>query len=642
MIFPPSTEGLHMAIEYFGNAVLYFFMISDLRLHGSIGPVEYFAFVGGASASNTYFYEEGPSSIRFFSRGNEFTMTNEGVYYKGTGGSFCEYMFGVEKPLKDLMKKTVSNRLIMFGAFLDDNEKVVFTNDTEGRDTFYRLFLQGHAVKNYYFFVSSDRSGDYKKIQKHILLAVGKFLKRTSLIAEDLNTELVEGFLSELKEQNSTVFIFKLIHSANLQFYRTFTELYSEKRLLSPGEELYIEDVVKRYNIDRYQQERMKIDIMYRHPDNKRVVDEYRDLLLSGISKDTFQNSEFARLRRLRTLGIRNDIPSVLFDTLDELLLRGKKIQEIEEPEYLKETRSILQSIFFKDPSLRKHIINEDIVRLIKAKQIAYSKGDKSFEHILLGTVKACDEIARETNDFSLFEEFTSIVTYFDRYDNVHTLLSQVAFMENVAFTEDSLRSLIGNKKEFDKLDVKLFDDIFIKELLNNKYITSYGREKINAISKGIKKISTGEASLRDVISDLKMVTDEERLYHQVHAALKERMRSFFPGLGTKNGREKVREDIARELAGKGIVTEVSKKLFAMVFIDLGKESFYLNHLLPLIIQNKDTALREDFLNNSGLDRFYIEMLEKEYFENRKLDFTLLESIRDGGGLSHIGGGERI
>jgi hypothetical protein len=35
----------------------------------------------------------------------------------------------------------------MFGAFLDDNEKVVFTNDTEGRDTFYRLFLQGHAVK---------------------------------------------------------------------------------------------------------------------------------------------------------------------------------------------------------------------------------------------------------------------------------------------------------------------------------------------------------------------------------------------------------------------------------------------------------------------------------------------------------------
>ena len=617
-------------------------MISDLRLHGSIGPVEYFAFVGGASALNTYFYEEGPSSIRFFSKGNEFTMTDEDIHYKGTGGSFCEYMFGVEKPLKDLVKKTIANSLIMFGAFPDKGEKVIFTNDTEGRESFYRLFFQGHAVKNYYFFVSSDYSGDYKKRQKNILRAAGKFLKRTNLIAEDLDTELLDGFLTELKEQNSTVFIFKLIHNRNQKFYRAFTNFYSDKRLLSHSDELFIEDIAARHDIDRYQQERIKIDIMYRHPDNKRVVDEYRDLLLSGISKDTFQHSEFARLRRLRTLGIRNNIPSVLFDTLDELLLRGRKIQEIEEPDYLRETRSILQSLFFKDPSLKRHIINEDIVRLIKAKQMAYSEGDKGFEQILLGTVRACDEFARENNDFSLFEEFTSIVTYFDRYDNVHTLLSQLAFMENVAFTEDSLRSLIGNKKEFDKLDIKLFDDIFIRELLNNKYITGYGRRKINAISKGIKKISAGDASLKDIITELNMIADGEILYRHVHAALKERMRSFFSGLDTKKGRDKIREDIARELAEKGIVNEVSKRLFDKVFLDLRKESFYLNHLLPLIIHNKDTALREDFLNNSGLDRFYVEIIEKEYFEKRSLDVSLLELIREGSELSRAGGGERI
>lgn len=617
-------------------------MISDLRLHGSIGPVEYFAFVGGASAFNTYFYEEGPSSIRFFSKGNEFTMTAEGIHYKGTGGSFCEYMFGVEKPLKDLVKKTIANRLIMFGAFPDKDEKVIFTNDTEGRESFYRLFFQGHAVKNYYFFVSSDYSGDYKKRQKNILRAAGKFLKRTNLIAEDLDTELLDGFLTELKEQSSTVFIFKLIHNGNQKFYRAFTNFYSDKRLLSHSDELFIEDIAARHDIDRYQQERIKIDIMYRHPDNKRVVDEYRDLLLSGISKDTFQHSEFARLRRLRTLGIRNNIPSVLFDTLDELLLRGRKIQEIEEPDYLRETRSILQSLFFKDPSLKRHIINEDIVRLIKAKQMAYSQGDKGFEQILLDTVRACDEFARENNDFSLFEEFTSIVTYFDRFDNVHTLLSQLAFMENVAFTEDSLRSLIGNKKEFEKLDIRLFDDTFIRELLNNKYITGYGRRKINAISKGIKKISAGDASLKDIITELNMIADGEILYRHVYAALKERMRSFFSGLDTKKGRDKIREDIARELAEKGIVNEVSKRLFDKVFLDLRKESFYLNHLLPLIIHNKDTALREDFLNNSGLDRFYVEIIEKEYFEKRSLDVSLLELIREGSELSRAGGGERI
>ena len=617
-------------------------MLSDLRLHGRIGAAEYFAFIGGADVYNTYFFEAAPSSIRFFSRGNEFTMTDEGIHYKGTGGSFCEYMFGVEKPLKDLMKRAIANRLIMFGAFLDDKEKLVFTDDTEGRESFFRLFLQGHAVKNYYFFVSSDHGGDHKRRQKHILRSVGKFLKRTSFVADDLDTELLNGFLSELKEQDSTLFIFKLIHNGNQEFFRAFRNFYSQERSPSTTDEPHIEGIIQRYGIDRYQQERIKIDIMYRHPNNKPVVDEYRDILLGGISENAFQRSEFAKLRRLRTLGIRNNIPSVLFDTLDELLLRGRKIKEIEEPEYLKETRSILQSLFFKDPLLKRHIINEDIIRLIKAKQVAYSKGDKGFEQILLDTVRACDEIARENDDFSLFEEFTSIVTYFDRYDNVRTLLSQTAFMESVAFTEDSLRSLIGNKKEFDKLDARLFNDIFIKEILSNNYITTYGRRKINAISKGINRIFAGDASLKEIITELTMITDEERLYRQVHTSLKQKMRGFSPGLDTKKGRDKIREDISRELARKGFVAEISKKLFDKVFLDLKKESFYVNNLLPSIIQNKDSSLREDFLINSGLDRFYIEMLEKEYFDSREIDGSLLDLIREGSELSRVGGGERI
>lgn len=63
---------------------------------------------------------------------------------------------------------------------------------------------------------------------------------------------------------------------------------------------------------------------------------------------------------------------------------------------------------------------------------------------------------------------------------------------------------------------------------------------------------------------------------------------------------------------------------------------------MPLIIHNKDTVLREDFLNNSGLDRFYVEIIEKEYFEKRSLDVSLLELIREGSELSRDGGGERI
>ncbi len=604
-------------------------MIKDLRLHANIGPVRFFVFVSGAKIESTYFYEETDSYIRFFSMGNEFAVTQDGIKYKGTGGSFCEYMFGVEKPMKDMIKGEISTRLIMFGAFFDEGEKIVFTNETEGSESFYRLFLQGNAVKNYYFFVSSDYKGEHKKRQKQILRAVGKFLKRTELIGMDQDTELMNNFIAELNEEKSTVFIFKIIHRENEEFYNAFESFYSHKRILTQQEGLFLEDIAAKYKIDNYQQERMKIDIMYRHPDNRRVVDEYRDILLSGIYKENLEYSEIARLRRLRTLSIRNNIPGILFDTLDELLLKDKKIQEIKEPEYLKEARSILETLFFKDPSLKKHIINEDIIRLLKAKHRAYSQSDMGFEQILLDTGKACDEVARETNDFSIFEEFSSIVTYFDRYDNVQALLSQIAFMENVDFKEDSLRSLIGNKKEFDKLDRALFDDLAMKEILRNKYITAYGRRKINTVSRGLAKVSAGDASLRDIVAEFKMIRDEEKLYHLVHAALKERMRSFYPRLNTKEGRDEIREDIERELLEEGLVKKIPQKLFDKVLLDLRKESFYINHLLPIIIEKKDVNLREDFIRNSGLDRFYIETIEKEYFEDKGFDVAVLEQIRE-------------
>lgn len=604
-------------------------MIKDLRLHGSIGPVEFFTFVVGASFESTYFYEETDSHIRFFSKGNEFAISEEGVQYKGTGGSFCEYMFGVEKPITDMVKREVQNRLIMFGAFFDSNEKIVFTNETEGKETFYRLFLHGNATKNYYFFIASDYKGDTKKRQQQILRQAGKFLKRTDFIGNARDTEMMNEFIQELDEQKSAVFIFKIIHKENQEFYQAFKKFYSQKRSLTPQEELALEDISEKYNIDNYQQERIKIDIMYKHPENRAVVDEYRDILVGSSLKEGLQHSEIARLRRLRTLSIRNNIPSALFDTLDELLLKGKKIQEVKESEYLKEARAILETLFFKDPDLKKHITNEDIIRLIRAKHQAYSQSDIGFEQILLDIGKACDEIAREKNEFGILEEFSSILTYFDRYDNVQAILSQLAFTENVNFTESSLRSLIGNKKHFDKLDKSIFDDVIIKGLLQNKYITSYGRKKIAAAARGITRITEGEAALRDVIAEIKMIRDESRLYSLMHDALKKRMRSFYPRLNTKEGRDEIREDIEKELAESGFARKIPHKLFDKAFLDLRKESFYLNHLLPIIIDKKDIGLREDFIKNSGLDRFYIENIEKEHFQDKGLDTVMLENIRE-------------
>lgn len=606
-------------------------MLRDISLYGSTGFIDFTVFVGGANISNSYFYEEEDSHIRFFSKGNELIITEGGIHYRGTGGSFCEYMFGVEKPFKDLIKRDVLNRLIMFGAFLNRDENLIFTNDISGSETFHRIFLLGHAVKNYYFFISSDKKEEPKKRQKQILQSVGKFLKRTTLITDERDKELLQGLIDSLNEPSSTVFVFKFVHRENLEFYRSFQRLYSQDRLIITDSEISLQELANKYHIDNYQIERMKIDCMYRDPENKAIVDEYRDILLEIFEKDVAKPSETARLHRLRTLGIRNNISSALFDTLDDLLLRGKKIQSIEEPSYLTEARAILENLFFKS-SLKGHIIKDDIAKLIKAKHLSHINNDMAFDQILLDIGKACDDLARENNDLSAFEELSSIITYFDRYDNVHSILSRIAFMDNFETTEDIIRSLVGNKREFDSLDRDLFKILFIEDLLKNKYISVFGKRKIKALYEGIERVLRNDASIRDVTLELRKITEEERLYKHIRTIFKERLREVYATSDIRERLPRIKKELKAEMIAKGINESFSDKMIDRVLLDLKKESYYLNTLLPDIIKHRDLDLREDFLNNSGLDRFYIEELEKEYAAEFDLDLFRRES----------GGGERI
>jgi uncharacterized protein (TIGR04442 family) len=591
-------------------------LLKGFRILGEIGPVEYIALIKGV-AYNTCFFEENPEEIRFFSRGNEFRITPQNIYYKGAGGSFCEYMFGVEKPFKDAIKRDVLNRLIMFGAYYDENGNLIFTNDTEGSESFEKLFISGHAVKNYYFLVSSDFKGPIKERQAQILRKTGKLLKRTELIAEDRDEDLLYEFAKALGENETTIFIFKFINKKNYEFYRTFEKLYSSGRSINEYDELYLQDLALKLGLDSYQIERIKIDVMYRHPENRRIVDEYREILIDMMETERMPMEGIARLKRLKTLAIRNNIPLLLFDTLDEMFLKGRKITEVEEPDYIREARIIIENLFLKDPSLKRHIIKEDIVKLILAKHKAHQLGDLSFENILLDAGRRCDEVSKETGDFSTMEELGSIITYFDRYDNTYGLLSKIAFTENADFTEDSLRSLIGNKQAFEELEPGLWKKIFIDEFLRNNYVTYYGKKKLLAINNGINEILKGNATIKDVVAQVRLISNEAFLYKHIYEALKENLRGLYPLLNQKEGKKQILDEITKELANKGIAMNIPDALFEKVLLDMKKESLYINSLLPEIIRTGDFRLREDFLLNSGFDRFHLESIEAQYLKEK-------------------------
>lgn len=90
-------------------------MLQEIRLHGQINAsIEYFSTGAARDIFRSYFYEvHDGGDLRFFSPGNELRIDSDGISHSGNGGTFCEYMFGVDMPLADLAKEEVRNRLVL-------------------------------------------------------------------------------------------------------------------------------------------------------------------------------------------------------------------------------------------------------------------------------------------------------------------------------------------------------------------------------------------------------------------------------------------------------------------------------------------------------------------------------------------------
>lgn len=605
-------------------------MHQEIRLHGHLDDtVEYFAMMAARDAYTRYFFEATGTALRFFSPGNEFILDRGQASHRGNGGSFCEYMFGVDQPLADLAKTEVRNRLVLYGAFYKDESQLEFTGQTEGQHSYERIFFDGNALYNYFFFLTGSVAGNLREQQENIARLLGKTLKRSAHVGLGDDAELIDEICSLLGHKSS-LYLIKLVNKKHKAYHDAFRELYFTYKSIPEEEFQLLQERAERWGIDRYQQERIRIDVMYKHPENQRIVDEYKNILIDCNRKGSINQLENARLTRLKTLSVRNKIPSALFYTLDEML-KHDKLVDLDEQDYLAETRQVLEGIFLAEAKIDASITAEDMKLLLHAKRQASENRDHTFEHILLETGKACDERIHEGGDLALLEHFSSIVTYFDRYDNTYANINELAFMENVKYSEEKIRSLLGNKKAFDALDPTLWKELFFKQIYENKYLGHFGRRKVKALAKGLRAIEESRLAIPDLLDQLRGTERDERLYNTLLSHVKERIRNFYSRYNTRAEQEALLLEVSEELRNKGLIEgEIAPGLFRDVVVNIKKEAIYLHNLLPKIVAERDVALREDFLDNSGLDRFYVEELEREYFELNNLDIEDLYLIRKG------------
>ena len=608
-------------------------MIRAIVHHGFIGEgIEYFAAVVGPDVDRRFFFEQITGReyvVRYFGGGSEVTLNPEGVRFQGNGGLFGQYMFGGHLPVGDLLNDEVVNRLVMFGASADSRtHEIRFTTNTEGFETWDHLFLQGNAVANYFFFVDDRRRyPDIGDRQEKTLRSAGKLLKRSRKVGKGNFLELAHEFLASLEEPETTLVVVRLVHRSHQRFAELCRDAYRDQQSLAN----IVTDPAFA-PIEAYQRERIQIDVIYQNRDNQELIDEYKRILAS-CAGSTISSSARARLMRLRTLSLRNEVPLSIFDTLEEIVLQEPRVtvSKDEEPDYIQSTREILGG-FLLGKNITRKLSSLDMVQLMENKQRAAANRDQTFEELLLDTGRLIDEFSREEDDFERLESFGELITLFDRIDHTTTLINKLAFMDDVELSQEQVRSLLGNMQVFEKLRRGLFQQLFIDPIVENEYALSYGKKKLYALTLGLIAIENNEASIADVTQSISTINRGERAYFTVYQVARRRMANFYLELNTPEGRDTFRREIKLEILHddelRDLSESINESLLEEVITKIRLEAFYINQLLPRIIEEQDPKLRSDFLSNSGLDRFQVEELESEYFQMRAFPPELLEAVR--------------
>lgn len=290
-----------------------------------------------------------------------------------------------------------------------------------------------------------------------------------------------------------------------------------------------------------------------------------------------------------------------------------------DEPKYLREAKFLLQTIFtyFKNSPGQGGVHKQDVVNLIRSKHEAFRDGYMAFEQMLLDIVKELDETTREsTGESDFFDEFRLVVRCFERYDHAQSSMGMIAFTENTTLTEPMLRNFLKIKQEFDKLEPGLFNELFVEDILANDYVSYYGKKKLISIRGGLED-AFDRFTINKMLDEVKAIADEERLYHKAFRLLGKDLKEKVSALDINTSTERLKGYTTRLLLAGGI-EELPDKLLGKILLDLRKELFYVNNILPVVKDGFGFELREDFIKNSGLDKGYVEELDRSYLSEEE------------------------
>ena len=605
-------------------------MIQDICLHGQVGEhYEFYTTIVGSNLSVRFFYEEKADSAesydRFFSGGNEIRLYPDRLVHYGTGGSMCPYMYAIDRPVKDVLKRDVRNRLVIYGVrYGDTEEHLSFTTETDATETYERLFREGHALTNYFFFIAGDIQGGVRSAQEVILRLVGKFLKRYDLSQDKTGAKLARELYQELGIPKWTLFLMRLTDRRAEHYAQVFRDMQRTGKPIKTLDRSRLDQLAQENGISWEQQERLEICVLSDMAENQDIISQYEETLVTYYTHNISEKSALPRLNRLRALATRRHLPTQIFDRLDKSLQRREE-PTATEPTYVAEVRRLLQSLFIDGAP---EPVTELFVKLMELKQQAVENRSLLFEKALDELSQDLESWQKQSGNEAAIEAFHTIIGHFDRFDMVSAVLNSVAFIDEYGLTEERLFALARNCLIFENIQKGLFNQLFFDPLLRNRYLNTYGRQRLLAIQHGVNELVNGETTPKAVIDSIAAINHHFRLRRAIEGHVRQIVRSIHKAPLDKNEQAFLRNTVNRQLEQDGLIQEpIPDELFASVLIALREEGLYLQELLPRIIESQDRQLRDDFLENSGLDRFRIEEMEQKYLKEKNLPANTLDFL---------------
>lgn len=563
--------------------------------------------------------QSGGAFDRFFSGGSEIRLTETGVGHTGTGGAFCSYMFGVDVPEKDLLRSDVRNRLVMHGARYDGlHDRLVFSNDTTGFDPYTRIFRDGHAFANHYFFVAGDMPGDMRGVQEQLLRVAGKFLKRFDLHASSRDSRDLAFSLHEAFGRSKwTLFLVKII-DVNAESYYTSCRSAVESGVASgPTGAQSLDLLAQRYQLDPFQQERVQLDVVYEKEENKRIIDAYKEALTLHLEHKVTEAALLPKLNLLRAFAGRNHIPATLFDRLDAVLMDVTRQRDPVEPPFVLDARDVLDKLFVR--GVGSDVDVDSLVRLLHAKRKAVEERYVGFEAVLLDAAQGSDEWARVGKSKKMRTQFEQLINYLDLYDRAATLVNSLGLVDDFEVTPARLEELLEGQQAFDELKPGLFEALFVAPLEKNQYLNRYGKRRVEALKTALRAPADEPSVVAELPEAVRRINERARLHRLIEGMLRGTIGNIHEEPLDDVQKGVLRRDVeARLRTEHGVSAAVDSSLFDAVLLGIEEEYFYTNELLPTIIATRDLKLRENFLRSSGLDLFRVEELEAAYVHDLK------------------------